>query len=224
MSPDPVLPPVDWTGLRPIAGGPRHYTGPEVGAKVAWKCPACGEENTGVLEQGCVHCGNGGGARHVGVDPRVERPKVVEVEQPIQQFVPAGSTFTIGDLPDLERAFVRWIQGTQDAGPHAAFIAGWHAAEGRRMTSPVTDHPEDVPTVAAVLTAEADPVEAPTEPLEAFPGTPQDRTLLAALTLLFDQFYLSESEEVRTGEWMPSADLSQWITDVRARVEGAPNV
>jgi hypothetical protein len=40
-------------------GGSRHYTGGGLGEIGAWDCPTCGQENTGPLTQGCVHCGAG---------------------------------------------------------------------------------------------------------------------------------------------------------------------
>jgi hypothetical protein len=40
-------------------GGSRHYDGRGLGAIGIWGCPSCGEDNTGPLTQGCVHCGAG---------------------------------------------------------------------------------------------------------------------------------------------------------------------
>lgn len=53
-----------------IVGGPRHYTGPTLGAVGVWKCPSCGAENSGAIDDGCTACGSGSAkARHVGVPP-----------------------------------------------------------------------------------------------------------------------------------------------------------
>jgi hypothetical protein len=40
-------------------GGSRHYDGRGLGQIGLWGCPSCGEDNTGPLVQGCVHCGAG---------------------------------------------------------------------------------------------------------------------------------------------------------------------
>jgi hypothetical protein len=40
-------------------GGSRHYQGGGLGQIGMWACPSCGEDNTGALEQGCMHCGAG---------------------------------------------------------------------------------------------------------------------------------------------------------------------
>lgn len=58
-----------------LVGGPRHYEGPTLGTVGVWKCPACGTENSGPLEDGCGSCGSGTQkARHVGVPPRSPSP------------------------------------------------------------------------------------------------------------------------------------------------------
>ena len=40
-------------------GGSRHYHAGGLGPIGAWDCPACGEPNTGSIDQGCASCGAG---------------------------------------------------------------------------------------------------------------------------------------------------------------------
>lgn len=46
-------------------GGGRHYRGRRLAAPAPWRCPACGVENTGRLEDGCEKCGAGKPGRQV---------------------------------------------------------------------------------------------------------------------------------------------------------------
>ena len=62
----------------------RIYRGPGLGALAAWKCPRCGVDNTGPLEQGCSACGSGQPGKHVGVPPsrpdRTQSTRVLEYQ------------------------------------------------------------------------------------------------------------------------------------------------
>lgn len=88
-------------------------------APSVWKCPACGSENSGPLEQGCQSCGSGKPGQHVGVDPPA-RPEA-EQQAPI-------SSDALGDR------WLEWIRpyrGKFDADAeqmmYAAFTAGYEA-------------------------------------------------------------------------------------------------
>ena len=50
-------------------GGSRHYAGKGLGEIGLWGCPSCGEDNTGPITQGCVHCGAGRPAVKVEAPP-----------------------------------------------------------------------------------------------------------------------------------------------------------
>jgi hypothetical protein len=57
-------------------GGSRFYTGGGLGDPGAWKCPACGAENLGPIEQGCQLCGSGKPGRRA--EPPPPPPRVSE--------------------------------------------------------------------------------------------------------------------------------------------------
>lgn len=82
----------------------RHYGGSTPSARAPWKCPSCGAENSGPLEQGCSACGAGGDAK--------------KLDSPLAP--PRGST-----VPDVladtsvEYGFHQWWEGRKDLYPDA---------------------------------------------------------------------------------------------------------
>ena len=230
-------------------GGSRHATHLEqqadADARAPWKCPACGETNEGrKLSEGCTHCGSGGGARHVGVDP---------IAKPQRKLaVPA---YDVRD--DAASAFLRWFHHVgAKAGIFEAFQAGWLAAA---VTHPVTGEEETdgdalvggdrrsaaeprdpAPATAATPAATADS----TAPggVAARPAGPAggplpddgtgeipaawdaeralDRTILAALIVLQEQVYSQQPEEASTGEWMTAEALTETIARIKRDLNG----
>lgn len=112
-------------------GGPRHYAGPTLGQVAAWKCPACGTENTTPFAEGCPTCGANTGetrARHVGVPPRADTrrppPIVIAIDsalafdqwlkQRIQDDVNPARVSKLRDiLYEAWRGAVEWYQSIQ---------------------------------------------------------------------------------------------------------------
>lgn len=224
--PQPDLPRTDdqWAatptpGLGDRVGGPRGYQGPEAGEKpLAWKCPACGADQVGMLADGCSACGSGrGSARHVGVDPIVRKPtRSTEV----QEYIPPART--IDRLADLHAAFLTWIQSAgTEVGPLAAFTAGWQARgadhdQSDRHILPadsVADLPSPAPASGETAEAGGPGTPPPTddEPPAFPPALKRERTLLAALTFFREQVVATPTEETISGEWMTGEEIDQLI-------------
>jgi len=64
-------------------GGSRFYGGAGLGQEGIWGCPSCGEDNTGPISQGCVHCGAGRpGHKAAPPPPPPAPPEVPEAPEP----------------------------------------------------------------------------------------------------------------------------------------------
>jgi hypothetical protein len=119
--PAPATPSGDVLVESETVGGPRHYKGQGLGPVGAWKCPACGVENSGLLDNGCVACGAGSvRARHVGVPPSrvapsLQSPFLQPVDSGFQEWVaPYASELSPrmhALLADAWSAAIRWYQG-----------------------------------------------------------------------------------------------------------------
>jgi hypothetical protein len=81
--------------MSPVESQSRHYAAPPL--PKSFKCPACGAENTGRLEDGCTACGSGKPGQHVG-------------EQPLQVRQPPAET---PDRDSVGQAFIRWKKEQQ---------------------------------------------------------------------------------------------------------------
>lgn len=208
MTDVPQMEPVQWSGLRPAEGtGPRHYAGSEANAKAPWKCPACAAENTGLLGAGCSSCGNGGGAKHVGVDPIVVKSTLRTVREfDIQTPLAAANALPLHETPDtLSQAF--WVfvhsrtpeQSLPD--PFETFKAGW-MARGAQVT-PTIAGPDEIPTVQPVTDD------------QMLVGTARTRTILAALIFFKDQVLSQQPEEMGTGEWLTAEQMQTLIDELK---------
>ena len=122
----------------------RHYQAGPKGPQ-AWRCVACGSQQSGPLEQGCSECGAGAPGTHVGVPQRVE-PK----PEPV---TPARPTDTV------DQAFVLWrkerhVEVSGDAAGliYEAFAAGFQAGIGQvsQMATPLAGTAESRTVVAAL--------------------------------------------------------------------------
>lgn len=222
MTPEPDLPPVNWeaerVGFDPTSekvGGPRHYKGSEVGARLPWNCPACGKENIGrLVGEGCEACGSGvEAAKHVGVPEFVRRSQqVVDDTAAAAAFarpLRTGTTDAFAEAHKIAVAFHTWIS-TQSHSLSLdvvgllgiAFAEGWRAARGGSV-----DGPEEIPTPAA----DAEMPEA------VLTGSAQGRTLIAALQYFADQVLAQHPEEIDSGEWLRPEDIPALIEEIRGR-------
>lgn len=118
--PAPATPGGDLLVESDSVGGARHYKGQGLGPVGAWKCPRCGVENSGPIDEGCSVCGAGSArARHVGVPPAkvdVREPAPAQpIDQGFQQWVtPYASELSPrmhALLAEAWQAAIRWYQG-----------------------------------------------------------------------------------------------------------------
>lgn len=122
----PVTPPK--TAADIAAAGGRHYRGRGLGPMGAWKCVACGYEQSGTFTQGCSKCGSGApgtqvrkpGEVGVGVTPPVlrepvarppaslssqlQRRSAVDYDEIERRVLSALETRLAGGYTDQERA------------------------------------------------------------------------------------------------------------------------
>jgi hypothetical protein len=108
-------------------GGSRFYSGLGLGQLVAWKCPACGQENSGKLDAGCSHCGSGSvRPQHVGLPPmrrlgkEPDRIGVGVWEREISRATgdvigtpPPVSIDLAAPSTSIDAAFVEWLKPQQ---------------------------------------------------------------------------------------------------------------
>lgn len=102
------------------AAGGRHYKGRGLGTLQAWKCPACGIEQGGRFEAGCISCGAGkpgrvlpkqpGGPAVVTPPARPPAPRSALSEQLATR---KGAAV---DYDEIERRMVRALEGRLGGG------------------------------------------------------------------------------------------------------------
>lgn len=195
-------------------GGQRHYEGQGLGPVIQWACPACGKSNSRPLSEGCEWCHSGeGAAKHVGVDPivrKVEKSSYMVVGTAL----PNATNIHVTD--DSNAAFLGWLAQKRIEMPSIipllseAFVAGWqsYATVLRAGVVMPLDSRDETPQDADATT------QATAEPLE---GTPEARTIIAALELFRAQVLAEGPEEVGTGEWLGAGEIDRLIEDVKGR-------
>ncbi len=156
-----------------------HYDGPEAHVLAPWRCPACGVENGGRLELGCVSCGAGTPGRHVGVQPpaHAAAPDLYD-----RFFGPTAQSSTLERSKSIYPVAEAWADAHPAASLAAAFIAGYLTA----------------------TEVELPPMRRPAESGMGNALAPEGkarRTLLAALELFVDQILRQQPEEIVSGEW-----------------------
>ena len=185
-------------------GGDRHYQGAGLGEFGAWKCPACGKENTTQFEQGCPQCGAGAPGKHVGVPPptkHVSEPP--EIARPrLDDVLPTLLTkpvFTTGHNQLSMQLAEEWVGQHPQASLMDAFAAGFDACQqlerGRTMR---------LPPVTADLP-------------ELSPQGKGRRTIIAALKHFRDTILIESPEETTTGEWCTTEEASALIAELEEK-------
>jgi hypothetical protein len=182
---------------------------------VEWACPACGEQNLSVIGTPCGHCGSGGGAKFVGVDPIVRKG---ETRDPLHGIPAMGAVDELltqrpVGVDRVAFGFAQWLNTEErpavelSAEVYAlllrAFRAGveWHREQ--QMTSPVTPPIENAPV--AVPRSER-----------------SNRTIVAALKLFKDQILsqLSKADlDAEEYEWLHPEEVDELIRELEG--EGA---
>lgn len=110
----------------------RHYGGTPAPVRVAWRCPTCGSENTGALEEGCASCRAGADAAKSSDPRRGPGPPTTES---LLQSMTGGPQELLGLLPPnvvpVVLAFRAWVKAeipldhiADPAQLQKAFIAG----------------------------------------------------------------------------------------------------
>lgn len=107
------------------AAGGRHYKGRGLGTLQAWRCPACGQEQGGRFESGCVKCGAGapgvqvrkadeGGASPASPPRPAPRSPGARMADQLRQRAPAI------DYDEIERRVARALESRLGGGytPH----------------------------------------------------------------------------------------------------------
>lgn len=190
---------VPGVGAGDKVGGPRH--GEETirtPQPQAWKCPACGQQQVGVIEHGCTACGAGAPGRFVGVDPVVRKGTTDGVRvDPLrdlgdgrlrhpQSAAPAAPSTTA----DPDQAFIEWFRPMRgqyapevETLLHEAFRAGFFASQVRRQT----------------------------EAEQPLTGTPESRTIVAALRFWRENALPNMREEISTGEVLGPDEVDELI-------------
>jgi hypothetical protein len=111
--------------------GSRHYSGRGLGEIGVWGCPACGEDNTGPLTQGCVHCGAGRPAAASAPPPTPPPPAAPPLHDDDHAYN--------GDLAD------RWAATHRSASIAEAYRAGYlDGVQAARAAQPATPPPPEV--------------------------------------------------------------------------------
>lgn len=187
-----------------VVGGSRTYDGPGLGWG-PWKCPACGAENQGSIDAGCVQCGSGSAkARHVGQPPPPPKPT------PAPPPKPETIRLIEADMKHaswLYEAALAWeaahttATGSPQASLAEAFIAGYQLAQQH----------------AQVRTMAAPPVTADVAQLA--PEGKVGRTIIAALELFKDQVLQQATDEIASGEWCSVEEIDRVIQQFRDQEE-----
>jgi|SRR5262245_11003361 len=139
-------------------GGSRHYAGPAV---LSWRCPACGADNSGPLEQGCGACGSGAPGRRADGPPPPPAAAPIEPPSPAQRWLAQHPDAT------LEDAFTAgYVEGIREARRALARRPEAMSAEGKLQRTMIAalahfrdqvlaDNPEEVQTGEWLTAAEA---------------------------------------------------------------------
>jgi hypothetical protein len=189
-------------GVGEVSAG--KYEGPEAHATAPWKCPACGVQNEGRLELGCVHCGSGKPGRHIGL-PTKESPAFKAVKADLARGLEQLEEHRIASVA-IDDHFEKWLAGqsmTTAAAEHCrrAYAAGWLAGAMNQARATMAAPP---------VTADVD---------ELAPEGKVRRTILAALAFFKDQVLSNAESEIASGEWLSVEECERLIAQWQA--EGA---
>lgn len=198
-----------------IVGGPRTYEGPGLpgGDWAPWKCPACAVENTGSIDDGCVHCGSGSAKpQHIGQPPAADlhlEPPPQRVEGWMAQSEDAaklepGLALLAADMEHAQTIYEiarQWVAAHAEADPFAAFIAGYQLASQEAKA-----HTMQAPPVTADVAALA-------------PEGKARRTIIAALEIFKDQILRGATDEIASGEWCSIEETDALIRQLKEEEE-----
>jgi hypothetical protein len=172
MPPDPI----NWATISPQGGqGDRHHRAAPT-PLVMWKCPACASEQSGDLKYGCQACGSGRPGYKAEVKPPVHKdPSMTTGMDVVAYAFAAWAVDHAVDPVDRPLCWEAWKAGMQYAGQVL-----------------VRSHTDARPRQAEVHADSSMPL----------PGTPESRTLAAALTYFLDHVLSESPEECEDGTWI----------------------
>jgi hypothetical protein len=169
--------PINWATISPQSQGQtdRHHRAAPT-PLVMWKCPACASEQSGDLKYGCQACGSG----RPGYRAEAKKP----------EMKPRDPGLTTISMAFMEWAAEHDVQPVDRALCFEAFTAG---VKYIMASSSNGRTPGFQPGNAGSTPADA------TLPLA---GTPESRTLAAALTYFLDHVLSESPEECEDGTWI----------------------
>lgn len=184
--------------MSPIDKASRHLGGSLPGVDDPWTCPRCSAENQTPLAQGCPICGSGkpGYKAPVESTPAFAAMKekldraVVDLQQQANWEATAANPFEqwLNTQPPMDTA------GQEIA--RRAFMAGMEYGAGRGK-APAPEPEPPWPTAAELV------------------GTPETRTVIAALELFIEQVLQHAPEETTSGEWLTAEEARKLITRIQ---------
>lgn len=183
----------------PVEYASRHYQGPGLGES-AWRCPACGVENTGPIGP-CPSCGAGQPGYRPTPPPAPPRVSEREPDDPTYRQPRIEPEFepriAQGDVATL------WARAHPDATIEEAYRAGMMDAQREFIRA----------------AAKATPKQ------ETFsPEGRVARTMITALAMFRDQVLVGDPEEVATGEWLSATDATALIRQLTAQLQQESHV
>lgn len=116
-------------------GGTRHYGGPGLGQEGLWRCPSCGEDNTGPISHGCPLCG--GGQPGSRAEPPPPPPAAAASRITIEHHIP--------HLEIAEQWAVAHPDGTLIDAYTAGYLDGIRAARAAQPPAPPEPEPDVAP-------------------------------------------------------------------------------
>lgn len=170
-----------------------------LGPSLGFKCPQCGAASAGKIEDGCPSCGSGTQkASHVGVDVIRNAEGGVTHAVPTDRLRDRRPDQHLLDntrsVDDLFLAWFRPFRGKYDAAVETLIYEAYKAGY----------------QVAGVTQGQS--------PLT---GTPESRTLVAALRYFSENVLASHPEEVQTGEWLTVEAVEALITQLESERQQA---
>lgn len=195
-----------------LVGGNRQYDGPGLGAG-PWKCPSCGEANTGAIDTGCLHCGSGSAApRHVGQPPPTPPPS--DLHLPSVRWT-GFKTAEEHAAARVESGAFQAVKADMDHGVEIyATAAAWAAThEGETLSDAFLAGYQLATQQHTARTMAAPPVTA--DVAELAPAGKPARTIIAALEIFKDQVLRDAAEEIASGEWCSIEETEALITQLK---------
>ena len=148
-----------------------------------------------------------GASRHYAGPDAPQVPPPVPVAMP--ELPPAEDLLATEEIPPASQRVVDSIEEAFDAWQPPVRGGGYteqqlHELLFSAFKAGVAWHARSLTTAARA-----------TKPTDALEGTPESRTLVAALSFFIDQVLIHHPEEVQSGEWLTATDATALIDTLR---------